>query len=144
PLEHQPPRYFARSGHMKARAAGALLASAMLLACGGAQETLRHSVAQLSARAVVKLDVVELVVTDPVRAQRLRHVYLEIWELSRRYVVARAEWGGGFCRATLGWGPWWGQRSPVAAPTLGGMLAPPIQVGRAIYQRYTELMLEER
>jgi hypothetical protein len=98
---------------------------------------------ELSARATAKAGVVSIVVSDPVRAARLRAIYLEVTslarELDRARVTARAE-----CRtlpepraaATV-------SSNPIDSGRLACSIAPPLG-DRSALDRYTRLMLEAR
>jgi hypothetical protein len=98
----------------------------------------------MTARSTAKLGLVDLVVSDPIRAERVRAVYLELAALGRDFDLARArsmlksreEWQR---RATAE-----GQDAPATAEALELFLAPPIEEGKAAFQRYTALMLEAR
>lgn len=99
---------------------------------------------ELSARATAKAGVVHLVVSDRVRAERLHAIYLEVValgrELDRARVTAQAQ-----CRAAPE------VRAPGAAPSdpVGSgafecLIAPPLGENRALFSRYSQLMLEAR
>jgi hypothetical protein len=60
----------------------------MPLACGGATIQ-HHPMGEIRARAEARVDLVELVVHDPVRAARVRGLYLQVAELERRVVKTR-------------------------------------------------------
>jgi hypothetical protein len=118
--------------------------SACLTACGGPSGPPRHPAGELGARAAAKLDVVELVVTDPARSERLRRIYREVWVLSREYDLARA---GSLRQAqalvahrTTAWG----QTATLPDSALERTLVPPLDVGREMFARYTALVLEAR
>jgi len=141
-----PLRAFGRSARLRARA-GALAAACgvpALLGCGGHTGPPRHPVAEMSARVTGRIGVIDLVVSDPARADRLRQVYLEIAELALEYDLARA-------RSILQARSLAGQRSTQAAPAAGSdadvlehLLAPPLEQGKAMFERYTTLTLEAR
>jgi len=130
-----------RSGAAWLLAAGA---GVVLAGCGGEKGPPRHPVGEMTARASAKLELINLVVGDPTRAQRLRAVYQELAALGRDFDLARArsmvrsrdEWER---RTTAE-----GQATPVSAEALELFLAPPIAEGKAAYERYTTLMLEAR
>ncbi len=98
---------------------------------------------ELTARATAKAGVVSLVVSDPVRAERLRAIYLEVvalsGELDRARMSARAQ-----ChtaperRETAAV-----EADPIGSGALGCSIAPPVG-DRAALDRYTGLMLEAR
>jgi hypothetical protein len=97
----------------------------------------------MTARASAKLDLVELVVADPARAQRARRVYLELAELGRKFDAMRAS---SLTKAGADW-----QRRTQVAPleaakpeTLELVLAPPLEDSKLIFERYATLMLEIR
>jgi hypothetical protein len=123
----------------------ALLALSMAAsACGGPSGPPRHPVNELGARAAAKLDLVELVVSDPARAERLRRIYREAWQLGRDFDLARASalrqaYAVAANRTTAK-----GQAEPLHSAALERMMVPPIELGRAKLQRYTSLMLEAR
>jgi len=112
-----------------------------LFGCGGQSGPPRHPVAQMSARATAKIGVVELVVSDPVRAERLRQVYLRIAELGQEFDLARS-------RAILQARSIAEQRSanaePVGSDALELLLAPPLAQGKAMFDRYAALMRQAR
>lgn len=103
-----------------------------------------HPVAEMRARATAKLDLIELVVSDPVRAERARRLFQQLAELARQFDVARAR---SMLEARAAW-----QRRPIDGHVdrragdseLEKMLVPPIEEGRALFDRYTSLMLEAR
>ena len=116
----------------------------LLAGCGGQKGPPRHPVGEMTARSTAKLELVDLVVSDPLRAERLRAVYLELAALGRDFDLARArsvvrcrdEWQR---RTTAE-----GQATPVSAEALELFLAPPLAESKAAYERYTALMLEAR
>jgi hypothetical protein len=99
----------------------------------------------MTARATAKLDVIELVVSDPVRAERVRQVYVRIAALGHEFDLARA-------RSILEAQSALEKRSteaaqaadPASPAELERMLAPPLEQGKALFERYAELMLEAR
>ncbi len=98
----------------------------------------------MTARSTAKLELIDLVVSDPERAERVRAIYVELAVLGRDFDVARArsilrsrdEWQR---RTTAE-----GQAAPASAEALELLLAPPVAEGKAAYERYTTLMLEAR
>jgi hypothetical protein len=98
----------------------------------------------MRARATAKLDVVELVVSDPARAEQVRRLYLRMAALARQFDLARAQ---SMLDARAAW-----QQQSGDPPTdhrlhtadLEMMLAPPLEQGKALFARYTALMLEAR
>jgi hypothetical protein len=121
-------------------ALAALCCMPALLGCGGHTGPPRHPVAQMSARATGRIGVIDLVVSDPARADRLREVYLQIAEVALEYDLARA-------RAILQARSIARARSTQAAATsdaavLEHLLAPPLELAKAIFDRYTALTLE--
>jgi hypothetical protein len=116
----------------------------VLAACGGQEGPPRHPSAELTARATAKLELIDLVVFDRARADRVRDLYLRIADVGRDFDLARA-------RAILNARAAAQQRASAAAQVdpagsvaLEGMLAPPLEEGRAFADRYTALMLELR
>ena len=109
--------------------------------CGGQQGPPRHPVAEISARATAKIGLIDLVVADAVRAQRLRQVYQRIAALGLEFDLARA-------RSVLQARSIAEQRSGQAAPgdadALEHLLAPPLAQARAMFDRYSALQLEAR
>jgi hypothetical protein len=98
----------------------------------------------MNARATAKLDVIELVVSDPARAERLREVYLRLAALGLQFDLARAR-SILEVRATLEKrSTEAAQSSPAGSGELERMLAPPLEEGKALFERYTALMLEAR
>jgi hypothetical protein len=120
-------------------------ASLALSACGGQAGPPKHPIAEMSARAIAKVDVIELVVSDPARAARLRQIYLGVWELGREFDLARARTLVQ-ARASLA------ARAHQAPASAAGdtasafepALLPSLDVSTATLQRYTQLMLEAR
>lgn len=131
----------ALSGTPRALLLLAVLASA---GCGGAKGPPRHPVQEMTARSTAKLELIELVVSDAERAQRVRRIYLQLVELGREFDLLRAH---SLTKARADWQ----KRASVDAPaapasgeTLELVLAPPLQEGKALFDRYTTLMLEAR
>ena len=122
----------------------ALLAALAIAGCGGPEGPPRHPVQEMTARATAKLDLVDLVVSDSERAQRVRQVYLQLVDLGREFDLlraraltrARADWQQ---RATPD-----AQTAPADGKTLELVLAPPLEQSKAVFERYTALMLEAR
>lgn len=120
-----------------------LVASLCLVGCGGPSGPPRHPVAEMTARTSAKLDLVELVVSDRDRAERVRRVYLQLLELGREFDLMRQ-------RSLAKAGRSWPQRATTAdaaatsAETLELVLAPPLADSRAAFDRYAALMLEAR
>jgi hypothetical protein len=118
--------------------------AAAILGCGGQKGPPRHPVGEMTARATAKLDVIELVVSDPVRAEQVRQVYLQMAALGREFDLARARSilearSSLEKRSTEA-----AQAEPASATELELMLAPPLERGKALFGRYTALMLEAR
>lgn len=134
----------ARSGRLHACLLVALCCVPALFGCGGHNGPPFHPVAQMSARASARLNVIDLVVSDPARADRLHQVYLEITALALEYDLARA-------RSILQARSIAKQRSTLAAQAvapdadvLEHLLAPPFDQGKAVFDRYVALTLEAR
>ena len=93
---------------------------------------------------MAKLDLVELVVTDEARAERLRDVYQRLADLGRQFDLARAR-SMLDARSVLENRP---DRTEPPGPTpsaeLERVLAPPLEESKAFYDRYSALMLEVR
>ncbi|MEI9937199.1 MAG: hypothetical protein WDO69_08225 [Pseudomonadota bacterium] len=111
-----------------------------VVACGGPPPRLS---VELTARATAKAGVVDLVVSDPARAERLRAIYSEVTtlsrELDRERIDARAQ-----CRAASAQRlPAPAQSDPVGSGALECLIAPPLG-SRTALDRYTALMLEAR
>lgn len=120
------------------------IACVALAACGGPQGPPRHPVGAMTARSTAKLGLVDLVVGDRARAERVRAVYEELAALGRDFDLARA-------RSILRSRDEWQRRAAAAGPSseasaeaLELLLAPPVAEGQAAYERYTTLMLEAR
>ena len=98
----------------------------------------------MTARTSAKLQLLDLVVTDRVRAEQVRRVYRQLVALGREYDLmrassiskARAAWEK---RTTAG-----ESADPAGSEALELLLAPPLEQGKAAYERYTALMLEAR
>jgi len=116
----------------------------ILAGCGGEKGPPRHPVAEMTARSTAKLELIDLVVSDPSRAQRLHALYLEVATVARDFDLARAR---SMLRAQDEWQRRTtaeGQEPPASEEMLELLLAPPIAVGKAAFERYTALMLEAR
>jgi hypothetical protein len=113
----------------------------VLLGCGGQKGPPRHPVAEMSARYTARTGVIDLIVADPARADRLREVYLRVAALGHEFDLARA-------RSMLEARSIAEQRSRQGEPAdpgaLEDLLAPPLAQGRAMFDRYAALMLEAR
>lgn len=117
---------------------------AVLVACGGQSGPPRHPVGEMSARATAKIELIDLVVSDPRRAERVREVYVRIAALGDEFDQARA-------RSILQVRSIAEERStpeaqaePVDVAALERMLAPPLVQSRAMFDRYTALMQQAR
>jgi hypothetical protein len=117
-------------------------AFALLVAACSARPPPRLAV-ELTARATAKAGVVSLVVSDPVRAQRLRAIYLEVTNLGRELDRARTT-ARAACRAAPEPHAAASVASdPIASGRLACSIAPPLG-DRTALDRYTRLMLEAR
>jgi hypothetical protein len=126
---------------VSARAAAFALSVA---ACGSKDVPPRHPVADMRARAEAKLDLVELVVSDPTRAAQLREIYTEAWQLGHDFDLARARsLTQAHAVAAERTSPD-AQREELPDGALEGLLVPDLEIGRAAFARYTALMLEAR
>ena len=118
-----------------------LAALGSLLGCGGQSGPPHHPVAQMSARSTAKVGLIDLVVSDPVRAQRVREIYLRIAELGLEFDLARAR----SIRQARSIAQ---QRSTLAEPgdaeALEHFLAPPLAQSRAMFDRYAALTRQAR
>lgn len=113
----------------------------LLFGCAGQNGPPRHPVAEMSARATAKIGVIDLVVQDPARAERLRQLYLRVAALAQEFDVARARAllrarSIAEARAT--------QAEPSGHDALEHLLAPPLAQSRAVFERYSALMVEAR
>ena len=115
-----------------------------LVACAGQSGPPRHPVGEMSARAAARIELIDLVVSDPKRAERLREVYLRIAALGDEFDQARA-------RSILQVRSMARERStpeaqaqPVDAATLERLLAPPLVQSRAMFDRYAALLQQAR
>lgn len=121
-----------------------MLAALAVAGCGGAKGPPRHPVAEMTARSSAKLELIELVVDDPERAQRVRQIYLQLVDLGRQFDLLRAQ---SLSKARADWQKRVSsdaQAAPGNAETLELVLAPPLQDGKAVFERYAALMLEAR
>jgi hypothetical protein len=112
----------------------------LLLGCGGHSGPPRHPVAEMSARATAKLGLIDLIVNDPARAERLRQVYLRMAALAHEFDLARAH-------SMLRAGSLAEQRSAQAEgdpAVLELLLAPPLAQSTSMFERYSALQLEAR
>jgi hypothetical protein len=98
----------------------------------------------MGARATAKLDVIELVLFDPERAERVRQVYLQLAELGQQFDLARARSMLEARSALEKRSTETAEANPPSSDELERILAPPVEVGRALFDRYTALMLEAR
>lgn len=75
-------------------ARGTSSVSALLLSVGcGGNAIKHHPVVEIAARSEARVDLVELAVSDPARAARVRELYLRVQELKRAFVEKRdAAW----------------------------------------------------
>jgi hypothetical protein len=99
---------------------------------------------ELTARATAKAGVVSLVVTDPVRAKRLRAIYLEVVTLSRELdrsrLAARLQ-----CQAAPApKSSSTAATDPIGSGALECLIAPSLGETHAALDRYAQLMLEAR
>lgn len=129
---------------MSSRAAALALALSSVAACGAKETPPRHPVGEMRARLEAKLDLIELVVKDPVRAVRVREIYVEAWQLGYDFDLARASslqqaYAVASERTTLE-----EQQQPLPEGALEGLMVPDLELGRATFARYTALMLEAR
>ena len=99
---------------------------------------------ELTARATAKLDVVELVVSDRVRAARLRAIYLDVAKLGRELDLARAKASFEHCAFRAPPTPAGAGTDPIGSGALECALAPPLAGSQASLDRYVALMLEAR
>ena len=125
-----------------ARRLAALLGAA-LAACGGQAGPPRHPIASIASRATAKLDVLDLVVSDPERADRLRAIYLRAFQLGRDFDLARAHSLAEARRQAESRNEKPAGHDSEPSP-FESVLAPPAEVGRGAMNRYVALMLEAR
>ena len=129
---------------MSARTVAFALALSSVAACSSKEVPPRHPVAEMRARSEAKLDLVELVVSDPARSARLREIYREAWQLGHDFDLARArslrEAQAVVAERTSSDA----QRQALPDGVLEGLLVPDLTIGRATFARYTALMLEAR
>lgn len=104
---------------------------AVIVGCRSASPPARHPVADLTTAATARADVVELVIPDWQRAQRVRKVYLELAALGYQLDRERAQVAQR--HAAVG---------QIRASELEGLLLPPLAESEPTYQRYVDLMLE--
>ena len=129
---------------MSSRAAAFALALSLVAACSSKDVPPRHPVGGVQARLEAKLDLIELVVSDPTRAARLREIYVEAWQLGHDFDLARARSLQQAQAVAAERTSPDAQRTPLPEGVLEGMLVPNIEIGRATFTRYTALMLEAR
>jgi len=118
------------------------LAIGAALSAAGCSRPPPRPVVAITARATAKVELIDLVVSEPERAARLRGIYLEVVELRRE--VARARGGAARAPRLAGQGG-----APVAGEHVGPealerLLTPPFGEDRAALDRYARLMLEAR
>jgi hypothetical protein len=122
----------------------ALLTACALLACNVKSAPPRHPVGELTFSGKAKADVVDLIVWDRTRAERLRQIYLRIAALEYEFDLARA-------RAVEAPRSAPGRPSAGAAPAervnaeeLERFLLPPLAESQGTFERYVALVLEAR
>lgn len=120
----------------------ALVALTALAGCRSKSPPARHPVAELTASATAKAEVVELVVHDWQRAERARQLYLAIAALGYDFDQERARIAARGRSLTAGPAAATGQR--LTAAQLESLLVPPLEESRATFDRYVQLMLEMR
>ena len=123
-----------------------------LLACNVKSAPPRHPVGELTFSGKAKADVVDLIVWDRTRADRLRQIYLQVAALEHEFDLARA-------RAVEQRPPALDGHSIAAAPAEGEVgrgnqrvnaeelerfLLPPLEDSQAIFERYVALVIEAR
>ena len=113
----------------------ALLLTAALAGTGCGASPPRHPVVAVTDRLTAKIELVRLVVNDPVRAERVRDIYLQATNVVREYNAARAR------TVTASRGAWRERveaapSAPVSAVQLEGLLAPPLDGG---FERFRAL-----
>ena len=129
---------------MSARTVAFALALSSVVACSSKEVPPRHPVAEMRARAEAKLDLVELVVSDPARAARLREIYRDAWQLGHDFDLARARsLQQAHAVAAERTSPD-AQLRALPDGALEGLLVPDLAIGRETFARYTALMLEAR
>lgn len=129
---------------MSARTVAFALALSSVAACGSKTTPPHHPVGEMRARLEAKIDLIELVVPEPARAARLREIYVEAWQLGYDFDLARAR---SLRQAQAGaaersWPD--AQREPLPEGALEKLIVPDLELGRAMFARYTALMLEAR
>jgi hypothetical protein len=108
-----------------------LVTLAALVGCRKASPPARHPVADLTTAATARADVVELIIPDWQRAQRVRRVYLELAALGYQLDQERAH----LAQSRVATGQ-------IKAGELEALLLPPVTESEPTYQRYVDLMLE--
>jgi hypothetical protein len=98
----------------------------------------------MSARVTARLEMIDLVVSDPARAERVRDTYLRLGELGREFDLARARSISEVHAAVEKRSTEGVEAHPGSPDELEGMLAPPLEEARALFERYTALMIEVR
>ena len=129
---------------MSARTVAFALGLSSVVACGSKELAPRHPVGGVQARLEAKLDLIELVVSDPTRAARLREIYVEAWQLGHDFDLARARSLQQAQAVAAERTSPDAQRTALPEGVLEGMLVPNIEIGRTTFSRYTALMLEAR
>lgn len=114
------------------------------LACNVTSAPPSHPVAPLSFSGKAKADVVDLIVGDRTRADRLRQIYLRIADLEVELdrVRARVVEAGLAASEGQSGAPEPGER--VDAGELERFLLPPLDESRTIFDRYVALVIEAR
>jgi hypothetical protein len=113
----------------------------LLFGCGGQSGPPRHPVAEMSARITARIGLIDLVVADEGRADRLRQVYLRSAALAHEFDLARAR---SMRQARSLAEQQSSQAEPGDPAVLERLLAPPLAQSRSIFDRYSALMLEAR
>jgi hypothetical protein len=104
----------------------------------------RHAVVESAASAVAKAELVDLVVSDPDRAERVQRIYLAIAALGYELEMRRAQNAAGSRLVFSGGAPAAPHAERVNARDLELALAPPLEASHAAFERYVALVLEVR
>ena len=122
------------------------VALAVLTALGGCRSKsppARHPVAELTASATAKAEVVELIVPDWRRAERARQLYLAIAALGYEFDEQRAR-SAAQGRSLTSAAAAAAKEQRLTATQLESLLVPPLEESQATFERYVQLMLEMR
>ncbi len=120
------------------------VAACAALACNVKSAPPRNPVADFTFSGKAKADVVDLIVADRARADRLRQIYLRIAALEYEFDLARARAVEKRLSAPRSESTTAAPGHGVSAGELERFLLPPLDGSRRTFERYVSLVLEAR